>query len=75
MNYLDPARVINSKRTKIPLNRNVSGYGSKVPSNIMLQLDNKRWYRVYVMIYSNVGSSYILEKGKKVLLGSFEPNP
>lgn len=74
MKYLDEKSVTAVRRTKPLAVRTRSGYGSKLPTDIMLQL-NKRWYRVYVMIYSNAGSAYILQKGEKVLLGSYDPQP
>lgn len=74
MLYLDEKDVTAVKRTSAPILRTRTGYGSKLPTDIMLQV-NKRWHRVYVMIYSNVGSSYILQKGQRVLLGSYEPKP
>lgn len=39
----------------------VSGYGSRIPTEYMINVDG-RWRRVYCRIYSNVGSLFI---GKK----------
>lgn len=35
-----------------------SGYGSAIPSRLMVKF-NGRWRRVYVRIFSNVGTAYI----------------
>lgn len=72
--YLDPKQVINAKKTIAPYNRSRTGYGSKIPTQWLLQLDNKRWYRVYVICYSNAGSSYIITKSGKVYLGAYDPS-
>lgn len=43
-----------------------SGYGRKIPTHRMVQLPTDKphvWRRVYVAIYSNSGTAYIL-KGK-----------
>lgn len=42
-----------------------SGYGSKLRMPYMIKHEN-RTYRVYCQIYSNVGSTYILSKGKRI---------
>lgn len=72
--YLDPARVTSKKQTKAPHNRSRSGYGSKLPTSWMIQLDSKRWRRVYVICFSNSGSAYIITKSGKLFLGSYEPS-
>lgn len=71
--YLDTKQVIGKRQTKAPLNRSRSGYGSKLPTSWELQLQDKRWRRVYVIQYSNAGSAYILVKGEKLFLGSYDP--
>lgn len=35
-----------------------SGYGSKIPTQYMVQWEGK-WRRVYCKIYSNIGTCYI----------------
>lgn len=40
-----------------------SGYGSRIPTTYLVQYNN-RWYRVYCAVYSNVGTCYIISKGK-----------
>lgn len=44
-----------------------SGYGSKIPTKYKVQY-NKRWHRVYCMIYSNAGTYYIISKGEKIIV-------
>lgn len=65
-------RVIPSDCLKIdavsPVNRSVTGYGSKVPTRYSVQTVGKRWRRVYVRIYSNAGTSFIVEDGYAVIV-------
>lgn len=35
-----------------------SGYGARIPTQYMVQWDGK-WRRVYLLIYSNIGTLYI----------------
>lgn len=42
-----------------------TGYGSKIPTIYMVKFNN-RWHRVYVAIFSNAGTSYILVDGERV---------
>ena len=44
-----------------------SGYGSKIPSPYMVKRNN-RWYRIYIMIFSNSGTAYIISKGERLIL-------
>ena len=40
-----------------------SGYGRKIPTTRMVQLPGSpRWRRVYCCIFSNVGTTYVLDK-------------
>jgi len=57
--YLDPNTIKDRKNTIAPINRSKSGYGSKIPTTLMIKLVNNRWYRVYAICYSNVASYYI----------------
>jgi hypothetical protein len=80
VDYLDEKDILNkivSART--PVSRTVTGYGSKLPTKYMLQIKQlvyilgsphyiKRWHRVYVICYSNVGSAYVLVRGKRKFL-------
>ena len=63
MIYLDENTIIASKLTERPLKgRTVSGYGKNLPTTRMIQLANKRWYRVKAICYSNSASLYIRMK-------------
>lgn len=42
-----------------------SGYGARIPTAYMVKY-NGRWHRVYCRIYSNVGSTYIVSKGRRI---------
>lgn len=46
-----------------------SGYGSRTPTGYMVKV-NKRWHRVYCICYSNAGTCYITEKGRRVVVTS-----
>jgi hypothetical protein len=52
------------------LSYTASGYGSKIPTSKMVRLPgDKRWRRVYCMIWSNIGTCYVLVKGQRVIVG------
>ena len=53
--------------TKMPENKSITGYGSKLPTQYMV-LINKRKYRVYAICFSNCASHYILMNKKRVFL-------
>lgn len=71
--YLDPKDVIAKRETQPPPYRSASGYGSKIPSWFELQLKDKRWRRVYTILWSNSGSSYINKGGELLFLGTYDP--
>lgn len=63
----DHAPPVVATRTTTPPRhgQTVSGYGRQIPTSKLIQLENsRRWYRVYVMQYSNAGSAYIIRKGE-----------
>lgn len=64
MTYLDDRRVTAFKVTEAPIARTRTGYGSKLPSAYMLQLDGKRWHRVYTICWSNAGTDYVIIGGE-----------
>ena len=41
----------------------VTGYGSKIPTSYKVKYCN-RWYRVYVSVYGNSGTYYIVSNGQ-----------
>jgi hypothetical protein len=49
------------------LSYTASGYGSKIPTSKMIK-HNGRLKRIYVICYSNAGSAFILDKGKRLFL-------
>jgi hypothetical protein len=49
------------------LSQTASGYGKKLTSPTKVKYNGKL-YRVYVICYSNSGSSYIVVKGNKMFL-------
>ena len=61
LTYLDPSDVQDYRRDeKGPrYGRNVDGYGRKIPTDYWLRVRN-RWRRVYVMIFSNSGTLYVI---------------
>lgn len=64
LKYTDPDTVTDVKLTTEPYyRRTASGYGPKIPTRYMLRI-NKRWHRVYMMLYGNSGSAYVLIKGE-----------
>lgn len=51
--------------------QNVTGYGSKISTDYMVHFPNdpsNRYYRVYLIQYSNRGSLYITRKGENLYL-------
>jgi hypothetical protein len=49
--------------------RNADGYGRKIPTRWEVQLDGeRRWRRVYCVIYSNSGSLYCVKGGANLYL-------
>lgn len=71
MVYLDMSTVQARRTTKPPHNRSRSGYGSKVPTAYQLQID-KRWHRVYSVIWSNSGTCYIVKGGQRLYIATGE---
>jgi len=69
--YLDTARITDKRQSKFTPHRSASGYGRKIPTKWMIRLDGARWYRVYVVQFSNTGSAYILSLGERHFLGDF----
>lgn len=40
-----------------------TGYGRRIPSELMVQLpESQRWRRVYVCIFSNAGTAYVPDR-------------
>ncbi|WYW04252.1 hypothetical protein Kompost2_00002 [Pseudomonas phage vB_PpuP-Kompost-2] len=58
------SKVNAMRHHRLGLSWTASGYGSKIPTEHMVQYDG-RWRRVYCAIYSNCGTCYILIDGNK----------
>ena len=72
--YLDEALVLARKLTPVPRDGQTrEGYGSRLPTGWMLKIGG-RWHRVRVMCWSNSGTAYVERDGKRLLLGSYDPN-
>ena len=68
MQYTDSELVTDFRVTETPnYGRNADGYGSKIPTRYMVKYAG-RWRRVYVMVYSNSGSAYVVVGGQDLFL-------
>jgi hypothetical protein len=65
--YVDDALVGEIILTEAPPNPYPSGYGPKIPTRYKIRY-GARMHRVYVMLYSNSGSSYIISGGEDLFL-------
>src|ERR1035438_6527241 len=71
VDYLeDSHEVTAAKQTAMPMyQQTASGYGSKLRTSYMIQLDARpRWYRIYCICYSNAGSIYAVVKGARLFI-------
>ena len=68
LRYTDPALVTSTRQTSQPAyGRTASGYGGKIPTSHMIRYAG-RWRRVYVMIYSNSGTAYVIVNGENYII-------
>jgi hypothetical protein len=71
INYLpDDTEIKDAKLLwwqKQGLQQTATGYGSKLTTTKLAKY-NGRFYRVYCMIYGNIGSCYIMTKGQRLFL-------
>lgn len=68
--YTDPKLVLDKRTTEPRAFRgSATGYGPKIPTDYLIKYEG-RWRRVYVMVYSNSGSAYIIVNGAEVFLDS-----
>lgn len=73
LDYIKETDVQAVRQTDAPYSgRTQTGYGGKIPNDWELRIGG-RWYRVYTMIYSNSGSSYVIVGKKRLFLGTFDP--
>ena len=56
-------KVEHERTETMPVNRSVSGYGSKLPTSYMIKFRN-RWRRVYAICWSNCATHYIKVDGQ-----------
>lgn len=69
LHYLPGGIIIAATRdAPSPARRSKSGYGSKLPTSTMVTLEDGKARRVYVRIYGNVGTPYVLVKGEEWIL-------
>ena len=54
--------------TTAPRNPSRTGYGAKIPTQWMVRTVDQKWRRVYCAIYSNIGTTYIVQDGEKVIV-------
>jgi len=72
--YLDESTIQARRVTAVPTSGQTrSGYGGRLPTAWQLRIGG-RWYRVRVMCWSNSGSTYVQRGGKRLFLGSYDPN-
>jgi len=64
-------KVEGKETEKVPVNRNVTGYGSKLPTPYMVK-HNGRWLRVYTVCYSNSGTNYVVTGGTKTVVSIYQ---
>ena len=65
MNYISSPDILSAKIEelywqKLGLQYTASGYGKKIPTKYKVKI-NSKWHRVYCIIYSNIGTLYILK--------------
>jgi hypothetical protein len=69
--YLEDSHKVTAAKTKRPSERShtASGYGSKLQTSYMVQLDSRPvWRRVYCICYSNSGSVYVRVNGERLFV-------
>ena len=67
--YLERGEVSDVRITVAPINRSVTGYGAKLPTQYMVRIGT-RWHRVYCICYSNLGSLYVERKHEMYFLSA-----
>lgn len=67
VNYLAAEQIQAAKRTDAPRFYSASGYGRKIPTELMVRLGS-RWQRVYVCQFSNAGTAYVVTKADPFLV-------
>lgn len=72
MRYLATHRVTGYRETHLPLSYRVrrDGYGSRIPCRAWLELDGKRWRRVYMVCWGTGATFYVNAEGGKLWLAT-----
>lgn len=72
MQYLAMHRVTGYRETHTPLSYRgrADGYGSRIPCRAWLELDGKRWHRVYCVCWGNGGTLFVHADGGKLWLAT-----
>lgn len=66
MRYLSDNDICGKRHDREPrYGQTRTGYGNKIPTSVELLLSDNRWHRVYVVIWSNMGTRYVVFKGNK----------
>lgn len=72
VNYVTPTNAKHAPLECWQRNTNAMGYGDKIRTDYMVQLDGlPRWFRVYAICHSNVSSTYIMTKGEKMFISDY----
>lgn len=65
--WADNESITAVRITDTPRHSSATGYGRKIPTRYQLKYEN-RWHRVYMMVYGNAGTAYILSRGDELVL-------
>ena len=68
INYLPELFINRIENTAKPRSNNVSGYGSKLPTDKLIHCADGFKRRVYARCYGNAASQYIIVQGKEFYL-------
>ena len=52
-----------------PPNPYATGYGNRIPTRYKVRVFDQRFRRVYITLHSNVGTAYIVYRGKAYRVG------
>ena len=64
-----PAVIVKELRwQKMGLSYTAAGYGSKIPTRYMVRTVNQKWRRVYCVIFSNIGTCYVMHGKEKTIV-------
>jgi hypothetical protein len=70
--YLAAHRVTGYRETPVPSSYRGrrDGYGSRIPCRAWLELDGKRWHRVYAICWGTGATCYIEERAQPAYLAT-----